>query len=262
MRIDSKLKLLKYHLKGRVLAAAPGAYWRLRRALRGVWEPEILLVKYLCNDASVCLDIGAHFGMYTYELSRRCARVEAFEPIPALVSVLSKGYRGNLRVGVHAVALSDMNGETTLRVPRAGWGRSTIEASNPLEGRRDPTAPVDQVRVEMRTLDSYSFTGVDFIKMDVEGHELAVLAGASETLRREEPALLVEIETRHCHQKEAGVTVHDSMASFNYEAYQFDGTRLVLSQNADEPRFQSNNYLFLQRRHLDALARGGVPHSR
>ena len=51
--------------------------------------------------------------------------------------------------------------------------------------------------VELRTLDSYGFEDVAFIKIDVEGHEEAVLAGAGDTLVRAKPVLLIEIEERH-----------------------------------------------------------------
>ena len=51
--------------------------------------------------------------------------------------------------------------------------------------------------VELRTLDSYGLEDVAFIKIDVEGHEEAVLAGAGETLSRSKPVLLIEIEERH-----------------------------------------------------------------
>ena len=46
-------------------------------------------------------------------------------------------------------------------------------------------------------MDDYGFDDVTFIKIDVEGHELAVLAGAGKTLERNRPALQIELENRH-----------------------------------------------------------------
>lgn len=46
--------------------------------------------------------------------------------------------------------------------------------------------------VETRTLDSYELNNVRFIKMDVEGHEVAVLRGAAETIQRNHPLLIIE----------------------------------------------------------------------
>ena len=49
----------------------------------------------------------------------------------------------------------------------------------------------------MRRLDDLALGDVGFVKIDVEGHELAVLRGAAETLQRNRPPLLVEAEERH-----------------------------------------------------------------
>jgi hypothetical protein len=53
------------------------------------------------------------------------------------------------------------------------------------------------VPVQTRTLDSFALEHVDFMKIDVEGHELAVLRGASETLARHRPWLVVEAWEDH-----------------------------------------------------------------
>ena len=58
-------------------------------------------------------------------------------------------------------------------------------------------AQVRRHEVETQPLDALDHTNIGFIKIDVEGHEEAVIEGATETLRRERPALLIEIEQRH-----------------------------------------------------------------
>jgi hypothetical protein len=52
------------------------------------------------------------------------------------------------------------------------------------------------VDVRTVTVDSLGLNGVRFVKVDVDGEELAALLGASGLLRRDRPALLVELETR------------------------------------------------------------------
>jgi len=49
--------------------------------------------------------------------------------------------------------------------------------------------------VEITTLDSYEFDNVDFIKIDVEGYEPKVLAGAEKTIKKHWPVMCVEINT-------------------------------------------------------------------
>jgi FkbM family methyltransferase len=54
--------------------------------------------------------------------------------------------------------------------------------------------PHSTVTVDVATLDSFHLDEVGFIKADVEGHELPVLRGATETLRRWRPTILTEVE--------------------------------------------------------------------
>ncbi len=97
-------------------------------------------------------------------------------------------------MAVHDCALSDRDGRVSLSVPmdtrvdRSGCARI---------GDLEAPGEVMPLTIDARTLDSFGFDDVDFIKIDVEGHERNVLAGASETIRRCRPTLLVEIEQRH-----------------------------------------------------------------
>jgi hypothetical protein len=46
---------------------------------------------------------------------------------------------------------------------------------------------------EARTIDSFGFSDVSLIKIDVEGHEKAVLLGAAQTIRTQHPTIFIEI---------------------------------------------------------------------
>jgi len=97
---------------------------------------------------------------------------------------------------IETVALSSEPGAGLMRVPDVGgsYGGSL--------GSLSTLAVPDRIvsscyAAELRALDSYRLDDVVFIKIDVEGHEEAVLAGAGETLSRAKPVLLIEIEERH-----------------------------------------------------------------
>jgi FkbM family methyltransferase len=122
------------------------------------------------------------------------AHVIAAEPIPARARALRQLFARTRCVTVHEIALSDHPGEAVLRVPAESSGYSTIDVRNRLEGR----ANVQQITVKIATLDSLELQKVGFIKIDVEGHELAVLSGATKTLTSERPNILIELEERHC----------------------------------------------------------------
>lgn len=161
------------------------ARW-LRRSL----DPEMALLPSLAGERERAVDIGANYGVYTYALWRLFRRVEAFEPSPDCGSVIRAF--GSDRISLHPVALSSHGGVASLQFARErgriDLGRGSL---SPPEERPDRT------EVTVRTLDEYGFPDVNFMKVDVEGHELDVLRGAQETLARCQPNLLVEIEQRH-----------------------------------------------------------------
>jgi hypothetical protein len=74
------------------------------------------------------------------------------------------------------------------------------------------------IRVPVKRLDDFGFADVSFIKIDVEGHESQVLAGATNTILRERPTILVEIEQRHL--GEIPITdVFEQLAELGYRGY-------------------------------------------
>jgi hypothetical protein len=93
---------------------------------------------------------------------------------------------------VHEVALSDKPGRAIFHVPLADDGTVLHLAGN-LKNTHTQFKDEQCYEVEVRTLDEFSFNNVRFIKIDVEGSERDVLAGARETIRRDRPALLLEL---------------------------------------------------------------------
>lgn len=158
------------------------------------FEPELWLVPALCDRAHIAIDVGANMGIFAYYMCRYAAAVVAFEPNPDLWPELRR--RLPRRVRLEGVALSSRPGSAPLRYVEDNTGVATVEARNRL-GMIDDPATIRTRMVELRTLDSFRFDRVSFIKIDVEGHEEAVIEGALETLRRNRPALLIEAEDRH-----------------------------------------------------------------
>jgi FkbM family methyltransferase len=156
-------------------------------------DSEIALLPTLVGYGRRAVDVGANRGVYTYWLARCCAQVEAFEPNPDLARTLARSIGHN--VTVHAVALSDHGGVATLSVPRHRKGG----LADPAGSMSTLPAGVDGARFEIQRcrLDDLHLNDVDFMKIDVEGHEEAVLDGAWETILRWRPTLLIELEERH-----------------------------------------------------------------
>ncbi len=179
---------MKHRLRRAGVARDAASYWRRRVRARGLEEPELALLPHLCRPGSVLVDVGANYGMYTFWL-RALGRCVAFEAQPALADCLRRGFGASVQV--HAVGLSDAPGRATLRMARQSPGLSTISPANALD------ATAGALTIPTKTLDSFELGDVSFIKIDVEGHEEAVLRGAAQTLARTQPAILAEVEERH-----------------------------------------------------------------
>ncbi|HEY5921526.1 MAG TPA: FkbM family methyltransferase [Kofleriaceae bacterium] len=163
------------------------------------YEREMQLLDALCDQTKTGVDVGAKVGMYTYRIRARSSNVIAFEPNPLFCRMLHKVLKGE-RTRIEQVACSRTRGTAVMRMPfdRRGvaqFGRSTIDAANPLQHER--VARVETIEVETRTLDEYDLSNVGFIKIDVEGHELAVLDGGARTIEGQRPNLLVECNDDH-----------------------------------------------------------------
>lgn len=160
---------------------------------RKYWgEREIRLAAKFAKPGTLCLDVGANAGAYSFFMQRAGATVHAFEPIPDLAWHLRQRFAG--RISVHQLGISDQTGEHEIQAPlidgQPAYGLASIEQA---------WAPEQSVahKIETRTLDSFAFENVSLIKIDVEGHEAAALRGAQETLKRCHPILIIEAEERH-----------------------------------------------------------------
>lgn len=157
----------------------------LVRGLR--WEKHLveLFPRYV-KPGSTVIDAGAHIGTHTLALAQLAGpegRVYAFEPQRKLYRELV--YNMRLNNAANVVPLRFALGE------RAG----VIEMAPATAGNEGGTqVGVGGDRVELRSLDSFNFRNVSFVKIDVEGFEDQVLDGARQTIQRNRPAILIEIQ--------------------------------------------------------------------
>ena len=164
----------------------------------GFEETEIRFVQRLLRPGMTVLDIGAHHGLYTLLAAKRVGRrgrVIAFEPSPRECRRLARHVRMNRcsNAEIEACALGQESGEADLFVVEGfrDWGNSLQPPDVP--------EPTSRVRVPLRRLDDLlaarGIERVDFIKLDAEGGELAVLQGARRLLQTApRPAILAEVE--------------------------------------------------------------------
>jgi FkbM family methyltransferase len=170
-----------------------------RMILRGRFEnTDRQFIEKFLKPGMVVLDIGAHHGYYSLLASQKVGaqgRVIAFEPSlrerRRLLQHLQMNACANTKV--EEIALGEAEGRAELYVVE---GRETGCNSLRPPNVRQSTHAVD---VQVGRLDDYvrqqDLARVDFIKMDVEGAELAVLKGATEFLaRKPRPVIFCEVQ--------------------------------------------------------------------
>ena len=185
---------------------ARGATRRIDAEALGPWLAR-------ASGAHPVIDAGANVGIWsalTARVLRPGGRVHAFEPAPASYRVLSDmarvAYGPGRIVPVHA-ALGDREGTTHIVID------GDTAATNRLAS--------EGVEVPMVTIDSYCAShdvAPSAIKVDVEGAELLLLAGASRVLREHRPAIILELHWR----SSMGVTpakVLETVAAAGYDLF-------------------------------------------
>ena len=158
-------------------------YARRSRAFDG-FEPELAgLFTHLAGRLGTVYDIGANWGYYPLMLGtdpRFGGAVEAFEVAPRTAEDLRRVVAGaglGRRVRVHGFGLSDRDGTAFLRRTRHSYLAGIAESGDP---------------VAVRRLDSLALPPPDLIKIDVEGHEAAVLRGGLDLIARHRPLIFLE----------------------------------------------------------------------
>jgi FkbM family methyltransferase len=160
-----------------------------------IWEQSLVsqFHKYVRPD-SLVLDVGANIGLHSILFSKSC-NVVSFEPQPVLFDILETNIRNNQlenRITPMQFAISAKIGMELFGIPESYnvWdnpgGLGIVDASFSQSGLKT-------IVVQTRTIDSFNYTNVSVIKVDVEGHEREVLEGARDTIAREKPNLIVEI---------------------------------------------------------------------
>jgi FkbM family methyltransferase len=167
----------------------------VRRAF-GLHAPADLITS-LVPPGRNAVDVGANRGVYAYWIAKRATAVDAFEPQPDLARYIRRARLRNVRV--HEIALSDQAGTAQMLVPSSDDGLARLaspDADSPVPAQVELGATT-KLSVKTLTLDSFRLPDVGFLKIDVEGHELAVLRGADDTIATSRPVVFIECEARH-----------------------------------------------------------------
>lgn len=151
------------------------------------------------EEGMVCFDIGSNIGIMSLNLARKVGAkgaVYCFEPVPHLFQKLEANVRRNNKLGtirLSEIALSDQSGRRQMPIANEFYenqGMGSLVDS-------EHTKLVDSIEIETKKLDEFveqqKIERLDFMKVDIQGAEPLMLAGATDTLKRFKPELLMEI---------------------------------------------------------------------
>jgi FkbM family methyltransferase len=170
--------------------------WMIRTGHFITDEPEFSYIESIVHAGDNVIDIGASVGVYTLRLSKlvgTSGRVYAFEPVPESFYLLTinTGLCSNRNISLINMAISDKPRIATMTIPRSGNHLRNYY----LASIADPKLlhSVDSVQVFCFPLDLFTFPSrIRLVKIDVEGHEEAVLNGMMDLIERDKPTLIIE----------------------------------------------------------------------
>ena len=187
----------------------------------GVFEPATTrAINRFVKEGDVVLDVGANIGYYTVLLSRlvgKNGKVIAFEPTSHFGDVLRKNIAANKLENVEVVNSGLSNKAHDMRID-IGPSSATLHSPKGFD------EVVGHENILLTTLDEYvkknMLDRVDFIKVDIDGHEPSFFEGAWEALAKFAPTVIFEVS--HLHYLEAGVaawTFYDDVCSKGFRFF-------------------------------------------
>lgn len=201
--------------------------------IEGLWCPDVMhgphafLRRSMSLDAQIalcpkkrrCVQAGGHIGIYPAKLSQLFELVYTFEPEPENFSCLELNTRDLPNVvATHAFLGSDTRNRELWKHSKSSGGHQT----------GDPLA----TGLQTMTIDSFQFTDLDAIFLDVEGFEMEALKGAMATIRRCRPLLVLEENRQGRKYGNAVGDIEAMMRPLGYRLAAREGEDIVLQHEA------------------------------
>jgi len=182
--------------------------------IKGAYERDVQdAIDGMVRPGDICYDLGASIGYMTLLMARKAKRVYSFEPAPHAIAEMERHIAANGMKNVTIVPLpvSDRVRSVRFCLTDAAYG-SGIHATE----TRWPVLNLQTTTLDLFVKDN---PFPDFLKMDVEGEEGAVLDGAQEILARRKTLICCEV-----HHLDAARSVIGTLERFGYTLTRLDGS--------------------------------------
>jgi len=208
-------------------------------------KQNLLYLRKICKNPNTIIDVGMNIGMNTIEYATFAKRVIGFEPVLETYKLALENIKMNeieykkndgwclnkdgmfesLKITgdikTYNVALGPDGGPKKVEMhikKNDGHNRVANDNFKTVLGRKiKHNEGYPRIDVNQKTLDSYNFSDVDIIKIDVEGYEILVLDGAEQTIDKNRP--IVQIECVEIQPRAFGRTIQEIMDYFNKRNY-------------------------------------------
>lgn len=215
------------------------------------YEPtELNLILRIIEPGCVIFDIGANIGWYAMNVSKQIPNVSvyAFEPIPETYNYLKENIELNGINNIRTYNFGFSNVEDRILFYLPLGGSDAASAAYPPNGLEK-----DEIWCDVKTLDDFihkSGLKVDFIKCDVEGAELLVFQGGSETIKDHLPIIFTEMLRKwsakfNYHPNE----IINFLNGFGYKCYVTDGDILKEFSTMNEYTIETNFFFLHYEKH-------------
>ena len=182
---------------------------------------EVAIFKTYLSNGDTFVDVGANHGSFSI-IASKLVGVNGFlcavEPQPQMAALVEKSLAANAecKFQVHNFACGDRNGEVEFYIPDSTSGTAGVFPGF------SATAPHRKLTVPLKRFDDEidwnAFPGKIFLKLDVEGSELAFLRGAGAMISARHPQFLLEINPKS--SRAAGVTVESTIRFLQEMGYE------------------------------------------
>jgi FkbM family methyltransferase len=248
-------KMLLYTLgEKRYLRLLASSFQKLYKTGRlGVDYQDIYFLKNLIRPGDQCIDIGAHLGYFTLEMSRLTGNnghVYAIEPMSKFFNTLKAMVenRGMKNITLYQYAMGAETEFVEMGIPRVNNVKKfayarVIKSSTFLE-----YVESEQVKNVYGDELFRLLPRVDFIKCDVEGLELSVFRSFVEIIRRHQPIVLCELG-----DPQDRIRLMEVLAPFSYSLYYLENKKLKSLDAKSETRPVSHNHYFIPAKRIADL---------
>jgi FkbM family methyltransferase len=224
---------------------------------------ELKLVSRILREGMTVVDVGANVGLYTALAMHRIkgrGRILAFEPHPESYQFLTQTVAANLallpanerpKIDMLDLAASASEGEARLFSNAANKGDNRLYFFN--LAQENGALPIRATTIDTALRD-LKITSIDFLKLDVQGHEFEVIQGARDILRASPNAIILsefwpDGIRRSCNRD--SMDYLSLLADLNFKIYQVHGDKLGLLR--DSVDFQSLISRLKNRRYANIL---------